>query len=67
MSDVIAISVITGFFGQLGDFSESIMKRQVNIKDTGKILLGHGGFLDRFDSIIFAAPLYYIYLKNFIL
>ena len=65
--DVVVISVITGIFGQLGDFSESIMKRQVNIKDTGTILLGHGGFLDRFDSIIFAAPLYYLYLKNFIL
>ncbi|MBC16208.1 MAG: hypothetical protein CL942_04040 [Desulfovibrio sp.] len=65
--DVVLISVITGIFGQLGDFAESVMKRQVNIKDTGTILLGHGGFLDRFDSIIFAAPLYYIYLKNSIL
>ncbi len=65
--DLFIFSIITGVFGQIGDFSESIMKRQVNIKDTGTILMGHGGFLDRFDSITFAAPLYYIYILNYIL
>ena len=64
--DLFVFSIITGVFGQIGDFSESIMKRQVNIKDTGTILMGHGGFLDRFDSITFAAPLYYIYILNYI-
>ena len=65
--DLFVFGFITGIFGQIGDFSESIMKRQVNIKDTGTILMGHGGFLDRFDSITFAAPLYYIYILNYIL
>ena len=65
--DLFVFGVITGVFGQIGDFSESVMKRQVNIKDTGTILMGHGGFLDRFDSITFAAPLYYIYILNYIL
>ena len=63
---IISFSLITGLFGQIGDFAESAMKRQVYIKDTGTILMGHGGFLDRFDSITFAAPLYYIYIVNFI-
>ena len=55
-------AIITGIFGQIGDFSESAMKRQVYVKDTGTILMGHGGFLDRFDSLSFAAPLYYVYI-----
>ena len=60
------ITFMAGDFGQIGDFAESAMKRQVYVKDTGTILMGHGGFLDRFDSITFAAPLYYIYIVNFI-
>ena len=63
---IVVFSLIAGVFGQIGDFAESAMKRQVHIKDTGSILMGHGGFLDRFDSITFAAPLYYIYITNFI-
>ena len=65
--DLFVFTIFTGVFGQIGDFAESIMKRQVNIKDTGTILMGHGGFLDRFDSITFAAPLFYIYILNYIL
>ena len=62
----IAITLIIGLFGQLGDFFESYLKRKVNIKDTSSILMGHGGFLDRFDSICFAAPIYYLYILYFI-
>ena len=60
--DVAVFGLITGFFGQVGDFAESLLKRDVGVKDSGKLLLGHGGVLDRFDSITFASPLTYAYI-----
>ena len=48
---------------QLGDLSVSFLKRKAKIKDTGKILPGHGGVLDRLDGIIFAVPFSYLLLK----
>ncbi|MBT6870895.1 MAG: phosphatidate cytidylyltransferase [Candidatus Marinimicrobia bacterium] len=63
LTDVIAIGFITGGFSQLGDFAESLLKREAGVKDTSDYLQGHGGILDRFDSLAIAAPLTYLYLQ----
>ncbi|MFQ6606350.1 MAG: phosphatidate cytidylyltransferase [Fidelibacterota bacterium] len=64
-TDVIALGIVAGIFGQLGDFAESKFKRDLGLKDTSNFLRGHGGVLDRFDSLIFASPLAYLYLTIF--
>jgi phosphatidate cytidylyltransferase len=58
----LAISVIVVLFGTLGDLFESIIKRRLNVKDSGTILPGHGGLLDRFDSLLFVIPVVYVWL-----
>lgn len=55
----IVASGIGGIFSQLGDLTASAIKRYTNLKDYGKIIPGHGGIMDRFDSIIFTAPIVY--------
>ena len=62
----IILGALVGVFGQIGDLGESLFKREFEIKDSGSFLLGHGGMWDRFDSLIFVAPLVYYYLKLFI-
>ena len=57
------LSVIVSVFGTVGDLIESKFKRQAKVKDSGVIMPGHGGLLDRFDSIIFAAPFIYLFLR----
>jgi phosphatidate cytidylyltransferase len=59
---VLAMAFFCGIVSQLGDLAESRMKRAVGIKDSGTILPGHGGLLDRFDAMILAAPCVYLYL-----
>ncbi len=57
------LSIVVSVFGTIGDLIESKFKRQANVKDSGKIMPGHGGLLDRLDSIIFAAPFIYLFLR----
>lgn len=56
-------AIIIGIFGQFGDLMESLMKRDADIKDASTLIPGHGGVLDRFDSLLFVSPIIYFYLK----
>ena len=67
LKDAMVIGLISGVFGQFGDFTESLLKRDVGVKDSGTLLAGHGGFLDRFDSLIFACPITYLYVHFIII
>ena len=60
--DWILLAIIISIFGTLGDLAESKFKRQANIKDSGTIMPGHGGLLDRLDSLFFLGPFVYLYI-----
>ncbi len=60
------IAAICAIFGTAGDLLESKLKRMANVKDSGAIMPGHGGFLDRFDSLLVAVPFVWLYVKLFI-
>ena len=59
--DALLIGVVANILGQTGDLCESLIKRSVGVKDSGTIIHGHGGMLDRVDAVLFAAPWVYLY------
>ncbi|MBN2168175.1 MAG: phosphatidate cytidylyltransferase [Actinobacteria bacterium] len=63
----VVIGVLVCILGPVGDLAESLIKRDYGVKDTGKIILAHGGIMDRFDSTLFVAPAVYYYLLLFVL
>jgi phosphatidate cytidylyltransferase len=65
LADVIILSLILSFFGQVGDLVESVIKRSLAAKDSGSFFPGHGGVFDRIDSLLFNAPILFYYLTLF--
>jgi len=63
LTDWVVIAIITVITGTLGDLTESLFKRSINIKDSGNLLPGHGGILDRFDALLLAIPFIFVYLS----
>lgn len=61
---LLAMCVLMGAVGQVGDLFESVLKRRAGMKDSGNILPGHGGILDRIDALLFAAPVAWIFITK---
>lgn len=63
LTEGVGLGLVCGLLAPVGDLVESLVKREIGIKDSGRLLPGHGGFLDRLDAIIFCAPAAYFYLR----
>ena len=63
MGHAVAVALLAGVLAQLGDLVESLLKRNMGVKDSGKLLPGHGGMLDRIDALIFAVPAVWLYVS----
>ncbi len=62
-SSVIVFGIVVGTIGQFGDLVESLIKRDAGVKDSSNLIPGHGGIFDRFDSLLYTAPVILLYLK----
>jgi phosphatidate cytidylyltransferase len=63
----VGLAVVVAIFAPLGDLAESLLKRDLGIKDMGSVLPGHGGVLDRIDSMLFVAPAAFMLLRLILL
>lgn len=63
VADGLGLALIASVLAPVGDLTESLTKREIGIKDSGRLLPGHGGLLDRLDAIVFCAPVAYLYLR----
>jgi phosphatidate cytidylyltransferase len=64
IGEAVVLGIVLALVGTLGDLVESLLKRSAGIKDSGSIIPGHGGMLDRMDSMLFAAPVLYYYITR---
>lgn len=64
ISEGILLTLLVGIAGPLGDLSESLIKRSFGVKDSGNIIPGHGGMLDRIDALLFTAPIVYLFANS---